>query len=280
MVYVLLSPAKTLDFKIRRTGVTATLPQFQARANQLVEELRQLSAQELGALMKLSDKLAALNVERFNMFQNLDEADDASAANSVIDPAAVDPAALQLDEREQYAPAVLAYRGDTYQGLNAPDLSDKDLHWAQDHLGILTGLYGVLRPLDMIQPYRLEMGTKLPVGEGDNLYQFWGETITNAINAHVAAQGITAVIGCASKEYLDAVKTDHLQVPFIQCDFKEKKDGALKIVGLFAKRARGMMARYVIENRITDVQQLKQFDFGGYQFEGALSTDHHFVFVR
>lgn len=269
MVYVLLSPAKTLDFKIRRTGVTATLPQFQARANQLVKELRQLSPQELGALMKLSDKLAALNVERFNMFQNLDEADPAC-----------DPAALQLDEREQYAPAILAYRGDTYQGLNAPDLSDEDLHWAQDHVGILTGLYGVLRPLDMIQPYRLEMGTKLPVGEHENLYQFWGETITDAINAHMAAQGITAVIGCASKEYLDAVKTDHLQVPFIQCDFKEKKDGALKIVGLFAKRARGMMARYVIENRITDVQQLKQFDFGGYQFEGALSSDHHFVFVR
>lgn len=132
----------------------------------------------------------------------------------------------------------------------------------------------------MIQPYRLEMGTKLAIGEQENLYHYWGEDITTAINKQIAAHDLKAVIGCASKEYLDAVKTDHLHVPFIQCDFKEKKDGTLKIVGLFAKRARGMMARYVIENRITDPEQIKSFDFGGYQYESALSSDHHFIFVR
>lgn len=265
MVYVVLSPAKTLDFKLRRTGITPTLPHFQSRANELVAALRDMSAKDLGHLMKLSPKLSQLNHDRFKAF---------------VDIGAVEPADLQQDPTEQYAPSVLAYRGDTYQGLNATDLSDKDLQWSQDHIGILTGLYGVLRPLDIIQPYRLEMGTKLSVGEHKNLYDYWGEAITDHINRHIAEHNLTAVIGCASKEYLDAVQIDHLHVPFVQCDFKEEKDGALKIVGLFAKRARGMMARYVIEKRVTDMDQLKQFDFGGYRYEGALSTDHNFVFVR
>ncbi len=265
MVYVLLSPAKTMDFKERRTGLHVTAPHFQERANELVETLRDLSPKKLGDLMALSPKLAQLNVDRFKAFTDI---------------AHQDPAALLRDATEQYAPAVLAYRGDTYQGQNASDLSDKELQWAQDHVGILTGLYGVLRPLDIIQPYRLEMGTKLAVADHKNLYGYWGDTITDHINHHIASRVLAAVIGCASKEYLDAVQIQHLHAPFIQCDFKEHKEGALKIIGLFAKRARGMMARYVIEKRVTDPEQLKHFDFGGYRYEGALSSDQHFVFVR
>lgn len=265
MVYVVLSPAKTLDFRERRTGLHATMPHFQSRADELVTQLRDLSAKKLGDLMKLSPKLAQLNVARFNAFTDIAEKDIEK---------------LQRDTGEQYAAAVLAYRGDTYQGLNATDLSDKDLQWAQNHVGILTGLYGVLRPLDLIQPYRLEMGTKLPVADHKDLYGYWGDTITDYINHHISAHDLSAVIGCASKEYLDAIQIHHLHAPFIQCDFKEHKDGTLKIVGLFAKRARGMMARYVIEKRVTDPEALKHFDFGGYRYEGALSSDNHFVFVR
>jgi len=248
---VLLSPSKTLDEKARRTGLKITRPHFQSRATELAAQLEKLSAANLGKLMSISDKLAQLNYTRYQDF------------------------AAQVK-----SPAVLAYQGDTYVGLNAADLSDEDLNWAQNHLGILTGLYGVLRPLDAMQPYRLEMSTKLAVNKSKNLYDYWGGDITDYLNTLVRKNKLSAVIGCASNEYLSAVQTENLQVPFINCDFKENKNGKLATVGLFAKRARGMMARYVIEHRVTDADQLKKFNSAGYSFDKKLSTDNNWVFVR
>lgn len=251
MVMVLLSPSKTLDEKQRRTGLKMTKPHFQSRAEELVAELKSFSAAKLGKLMSISDKLSQLNYGRYQNFAEQDK-----------------------------VPSVLAYQGDTYVGLNAGDLSDDDLHWAQDHVGILTGLYGVLRPLDAMQPYRLEMGTKLPVGDAKDLYAYWGGDITKHLNTLIKKNDLQAVIGCASNEYLSSVKTADLSVPFIQCDFKEMKNGKPTTVGLFAKRARGMMARYVVEHRVTDAIKLKKFNSAGYAFDKNLSSDTQFVFVR
>lgn len=261
MVFVLLSPAKTMDFTQRRTGLTSTQPHFRKQAHDLVKVLAALTPAKIGALMHISPKLSALNHTRFQEFIT------GSTAKKTPDEA-------------QFAMAVLAYQGDTYQGLNARDLSDKDLQWAQDHVGMLTGLYGVLQPLDLIQPYRLEMGTALAVGARKNLYAYWGNALTNHVNALVADKKLKAVIGCASNEYLKALDTDALSVPFIQCEFKEIKNGKPTVVGLFAKRARGAMARYVIAHRITDPKKLKNFDSMGYAFDPALSTDTQFVFTR
>lgn len=248
---VLLSPSKTLDENIRRTGLKMTRLHFQDRAENLVVQLQELSAAKLGSLMSISDKLAQLNHARFRNFAD-----------------------------QIKAPAILAYQGDTYIGLGAQDLSDDDLQWAQDHLAILTGLYGVLRPLDAMQAYRLEMGTKLSVDGAKDLYAYWGDDITARLNEMVKKNKLSAVIGCASNEYLSAVQTDALAVPFIHCDFKENKNGKLATVGLFAKRARGMMARYVVEHRVLDAGRLKKFDSAGYQFDKTLSTENNFVFVR
>lgn len=217
----------------------------------IVAVMKKFKPADLEKLMSISPKLAQLNADRFKNF------------------AAQDTAA-----------AILAYQGDTYVGLNARDLSDDDLTWAQDHLGILTGLYGVLRPLDMIQPYRLEMGTKLAIGKHKNLYQYWGNDITDHLNKMIKKHKLNAVIGCASKEYLDAVHTADLPVPFINCDFKEIKNGKPTTIGLFAKRARGGLARYVIEHRVTDPAALKKFNSGGYKFDKTLSSDTNFVFTR
>lgn len=251
MVLVLLSPSKTLDEKQRRTGLKMTKPHFQDRAETIATELKKLSVAQLGKLMSISPKLSQLNVERYQDFLNQDK-----------------------------ALSVLAYQGDTYVGLNAADLSDEDLNWAQHHLGILTGLYGVLRPLDAMQPYRLEMGTKLPVGKMKNLYEYWANDITDYLNTLVKKNKLGAVIGCASNEYLSSVKSDALSVPFIHCDFKENKNGKLATVGLFAKRARGMMARYVIEHRVVEADVIKKFNSCGYKFDKKLSDENKFVFVR
>lgn len=251
MVLVLLSPSKTLDENVRRPGIKMTKPHFQDRAEELAVQLKKLSAPQLAKLMSISDKLSQLNHTRYNDFTEQDK-----------------------------SPAILAYQGDTYVGLNAGDLSDEDLHWAQNHLGILTGLYGVLRPLDTMQPYRLEMGTKLAVGKTKNLYEYWNDDITAHLNTLVKKNKISAVIGCASNEYLSAVDADKLAVPFINCDFKENKNGKLTTIGLFAKRARGMMARYVVENRVVDAAALKKFNAASYKFDKKISTDNNFVFVR
>lgn len=255
MVFVLLSPAKTMAFDRPRPKLKGAQPFFQKQAVELVNELKKLSPAKLGKLMSISDKLAQLNVQRFHDFSHSPSFDYTDLA-------------------------VLAYQGDTYVGLDAKTLTDAQLKDAQKHLGILTGLYGVLQPLDLIQPYRLEMSTPLAVADAKNLYTYWDKTITDHINLLVKKNKAKAVIGCASNEYLSAIQTDKLTVPFIQCDFKEKKNGKITTIGLFAKRARGMMARFVIEQNITDPQELKKFNKDKYKFDAKLSTDDHFVFVR
>ena len=251
MVLILLSPSKTLDENVRRTGLKTTQPHFQKRADELAAELKKFSAAKIAKLMSISDKLAQLNHARYADFKN-----------------------------QVKAPAILAYQGDVYVGLNARDLSDEDLQWSQNHIGILSGLYGVLRPLDVMQPYRLEMGIKLPVAKTKDLYGYWNKDITEYLNAQIKKNKISAVIGCASIEYLSSVQTDELAAPFIQCDFKEIKNGKPVIVALFAKKARGMMARYVIEHRVTEAEALKKFNSAGYKFDKKLSTENNFVFVR
>ncbi len=251
MVFVLLSPSKTLKFDVRRTGLKSVTPHFQKRAEEIAAELKKLSAAKLGALMSISPKLAELNVARYKHFSE-----------------------------QETAPAITAYQGDTYVGLNAADLTDEEITWGHNHVGILTGLYGIVQPLDAIQPYRLEMGTKLPMDDAKDLYHYWDDAITKRINTLVKKNKLTAVIGCASNEYLSSVQIDGLDVPFINCDFKENKNGKLATVGLFAKRARGMMARYVIEHQVADTDALKKFNSGGYKFDKKLSTDSNFVFVR
>ena len=250
MVLVLISPAKTLDFETRRGGLKIHRPHFADKAAELVSVAKNLSPAQLQKLMGISPKLAALNHGRFQDFNT-----------------------------QPQAPAILAYRGDVYQGLNADDLSDEDLTWGHDHVGILSGLYGVLQPLDAMQAYRLEMGTS-PVGRHKNLYDFWGTQITDRLNKLIRKNKISAVIGCASVEYLSSVQIKDLAAPFIQCDFKEMRNGKLQTIALFSKKARGLMMRHVIEHRVTDATELKKFDSAGYKFDKTLSTDRNFIFVR
>lgn len=255
MVYVLLSPAKTMVFDRARPHMDGATPYFQKHAVTLAAVLAKMGAAKIGKLMAVSDKLAKLNDERFKAF-------------------AAKPSADATDL------AILAFRGDTYIGLDAKTLTDAQLKKAQKHIGMLSGLYGVLSPLDLIQPYRLEMGSALTVNAYKNLYGFWGDAITKRVNALVKENKSRAVIGCASNEYLSAVNTDALDVPFIQCDFKEIKNGKATTVGLFAKRARGMMARFVVEHDIKDADALKKFNGGGYAFDKKASTDGICVFTR
>ncbi len=244
-----------MAFDRKRPGLIGAAPLFQSNAALLADQLRGYSTAQLGRLLDISPKLAALNAARFKDFS-------------------------ARPKKENTDAAILAYRGDTYIGFDATSLKEADLKWSHDHVGILTGLYGLLRPLDAIQPYRLEMGTKLPTKAGKDLYAFWGDQITDAINNHVKKNKLKAVIGCASQEYLAAVDSDALAVPFIQCNFKEKKNGKLVTVGLLAKRARGMMARCIVQNRIATSDSLKSFDSGKYKFDKKLSDETHFVFVR
>ncbi len=251
MVFVLLSPAKTMKFEGARPKIKGATAHFEKRADAIAAVLKKKTAKELGKLMAISDKLADLNAARFKNFAK---------------------AETEL--------AICAYQGDTYIGFDAKTLTDRQLQVAQNHIGILTGLYGVLQPLDAIKPYRLEMGTALAVGDSKNLYDYWNEEITARINQLVKKHKHKAVVGCASNEYLSAVDVKKLAAPFIQCDFKEKKNGKLVTVGLLAKRARGMMARYIVEKNITDPAALKKFNAGGYKFDKTLSADDNFVFVR
>lgn len=251
MVFVLISPAKTMAFENARPKARGTVPHFAKRSDALVQVLAQKTPAAIGKLMAISPKLAALNVDRFKNWATAD---------------------TEL--------ALCAYRGDTYVGFDAATLSDAAFDAAQKHVGILSGLYGLLSPHDRIKPYRLEMGTTLAVGGAPDLYAYWGDAITDRINALVKKNGHTAVIGCASNEYLDAVDVSALDVPFIRCDFKELKNGAAVTVGLFAKRARGMMARYIVEQGVSKPDALKKFNANGYAFDTKRSDDANFVFVR
>lgn len=251
----LVSPAKKLDFESDWMGDKHSQPALIDDAKILADVAKDMSKAELQSLMKISDKLADLNYTRFQNFTT-----PFTAANA--------------------RPAAYAFKGDTYVGLEAETLSDNDMDFAQDHLGILSGLYGLLRPLDLMQPYRLEMGKKLKNPRGEDLYDFWGDIITRACNDATKGHKDNSVICLASNEYIKSVKPKALDGAFITCHFKEMKDGAPKVIGIFAKKARGMMARYMIQNRIETPEDLKNFDVDGYAFDKATSDAENYVFIR
>lgn len=247
---VVVSPAKKLNMDAA-TGVEPSQPAFRDRAVELAKTARDLSHDDLMKLMGISANLAALNAERFAAFGSQDT-----------------------------KPAALAFAGDTYQGLEASSLDDHEMAWAQDHLRILSGLYGVLRPLDAIEPYRLEMGSRLKTPKGKSLYDYWGSDIANALNEQAEQSGARALVNCASQEYFGAVDLSALTMPVITPVFKEMKDGKAKIVSFFAKKARGSMARFMIQNTITNPEDLKGFNTGGYEFAPEQSDASTFTFIR
>lgn len=250
----LLSPAKSLDYETPIGKLPHSLPGFVAQSSQLIDLLRQRSPQQIAQLMDLSDKLASLNVARYEAWRP-----EFSAANS--------------------RQALLAFNGDVYEGLDAKTLSAAQLNWAQAHLCILSGLYGVLKPLDLMQPYRLEMGTALANERGKNLYQFWGPQLAQYLNERAAAQA-GPIVNLASEEYFKAVDLKALRVPVVQCVFEEFKGGKYKIISFMAKRARGLMARYAIEKKISTVKKLQGFDREGYAFAPEASQPERLVFRR
>jgi hypothetical protein len=251
----LLSPAKSLDYQTPLGEVPHTQPQFKAQSQALIEVLRTQSPQQIASLMDLSDALSALNVARY---------------------AAWSPRSTLRNAR----PAVLAFNGDVYEGLQARTLPVADLEWAQQHVAILSGLYGVLRPLDLLQPYRLEMGTRLATPQGSNLYQFWGSSIAQHLNQRLRADTSPVVVNLASQEYFKAVDRKTLKAPVVECVFEDYKGGAYKVISFHAKRARGLMARYAIEHRITTPEGLKHFDSEGYAHAPEVSGLDRLVFRR
>ena len=250
---VVISPAKKLDWATR--DVAATAPDFQDDAISLARTARNLSLGDLKGLMHLSDALASLNRDRFKAFQDVPTADVTR-------------------------PAALAFAGDTYQGLEASTLDTDEMEWAQDHLRILSGLYGVLRPLDLIQAYRLEMGSRLKTRRGKNLYDYWQNDLSIALNAQGEKVGSDVLINCASQEYFGAVALKALKLRVITPAFMEDKGQGPKIVSFYAKKARGAMARFMVQNRLTDPKSILDFDAGGYAFQPDLSTADKPVFVR
>ena len=248
---IVISPAKTLDYSHPEYN-RHTQPDFPAEVKDLVGILREKSATQISKLMHLSESLATLNEERYQTFTETFSPDNSKQA-------------------------LLAFKGEVYAKMEADSFSDADLEFAQQHLRILSGLYGLLKPLDLIQPYRLEMGTKLKTKKGNSLYDYWGTKISKALNA--ASQG-RMVVNLASQEYFKAVDKKTLQMPVVTIHFKEHKDGSYQVVGFFAKQARGLMTRYAIQNRITDPEQLKVFHEDGYEFAERLSSAQDWVFVR
>lgn len=252
---VVISPAKRLDWTAR--DVETTVPDFQEDAVRLVKTARNLTLGDLKSLMSLSDDLARLNRDRFKAFEDSPEVDATR-------------------------PAALAFAGDTYQGLEADSLDAEELTFAQEHLRILSGLYGLLRPLDAIQPYRLEMGSRLKTRQGKNLYEYWGSTISDALNAQAQATGSEVLVNCASQEYFGAVDLKALKMKVITPQFMEDKgDGkGPKIVSFFAKKARGAMARFIVQKRIETLEGMLDFDSGGYAYTPELSKPDAPVFLR
>ncbi|WP_374593344.1 peroxide stress protein YaaA [Aquabacterium sp.] len=252
---IVLSPAKSLDYDTPATVADHTLPQFISQSAELIEVLKPKTPAQIAELMDLSDALATLNVARYGAWSK-----KFTARNS--------------------KQAVLAFNGDVYEGLDAKTLSPADLAWAQDHVAILSGLYGILRPLDWMQPYRLEMGTKLVNPRGKDLYAFWGDALAHHINERLADDPHPVLLNLASQEYFKAVRCKTLAVPVVECVFEDWKGGAWKVISFHAKRARGLMARYVVQHRIKSVKDLQRFDSEGYGFDAAASTPERLVFRR
>ncbi|HEY5715063.1 MAG TPA: peroxide stress protein YaaA [Psychromonas sp.] len=252
---VVLSPAKTLDVETPALVSTFSQPDLLDESQLLINRCQQLSMQDIASLMKVSDKIAGLNVARFSQWQR----------------------PFSLDNAKQ---ALFAFQGDVYTGLQAQSLTAESVEYAQRHLCILSGLYGLLRPLDLMQAYRLEMGTKLDNQRGTNLYQFWGALITQALNNALRAQGDNLLINLASNEYFKSVQKKGLNGQIITPVFKDQKNGKYKVVSFYAKKARGLMARYIIEQQIRSLDKLKAFDSAGYYFVAAESSETEFVFYR
>ena len=252
---VVVSPAKNLDFDTQVPVSEYTQPALLGDADALAQECKALSPADLSSLMKISDKLATLNANRFAEFSTPFTPDNARQA-------------------------LFAFNGDVYTGLDAQSLSEDDIAYAQQHLRILSGLYGVLRPLDLMQAYRLEMGTKLANSRGKNLYEYWGDTVTTEVNKALAAQGDNVLVNLASNEYFKSVKPKQVDGMIITPVFKDKKNGQYKIISFFAKKARGLMARYILQNKVEDVAGLRAFDTAGYYFSEEQSTETELVFLR
>jgi len=257
MLY-LLSPAKTLDYETpvpAPVAKKATDPLFPGPATELIEVLRHKTPAEVARLMELSDKLAQLNVARYAAWQPEPTADNSK-------------------------PAALAFDGDVYDGLAAKTLKTADLAWAQEHVVILSGLYGVLRPLDRLQPYRLEMGTALPTARGKDLYAFWGDRIAEHLNERLAGERHPVIVNLASQEYARAAVRPALKARVVECVFEDWKSGQYKIISFFAKRARGLMARWAVQHRVASPRKLEGFDLDGYAFDAGASEPDRLVFRR
>jgi len=252
---ITISPAKKLDFSSPSPVADYTQPEFLDRTSELIDIMRSKDSFEIADLMKLSMKLADLNMQRYQDWQLPFTPDNAKQA-------------------------LFAFSGDVYQGLDAGSLNADAISFAQDHLRILSGLYGVLRPLDLMQAYRLEMGTRLATEYGRNLYEFWGDLITESINRALAAQGDDILINLASGEYFSAIHTRNIHGRIITPTFKEYRKGAYRIISFNAKRARGYMSRFIIENQLTEPEPLKDFAVDNYVFNRELSSNDKFVFTR
>ena len=252
---IVISPAKTLDYETPPVTTEYTTPDFLNDSAELIDQLRTLSPADIASLMSISDKLAGLNAARFEAWQT----------------------PFSLENAKQ---AVLAFKGDVYTGLDAETLSADDFAFAQNHLRILSGLYGLLRPLDLMQAYRLEMGTRFANTRGKDLYAFWGKQITEALNQAMTQQTDNVLVNLASNEYFKAVKPAEFQGEIFTPVFKDLKNGQYKIISFYAKKARGLMVRYIIDNKITRVEDLKGFDYEGYAFNADMSQGNEWVFTR
>lgn len=252
---LVISPAKTLDFETQPPIDTHSEPVHLKQSRALVKELKPLAPKDLSQLMGISDQLASLNASRYQEWKTPFTPKNAKQA-------------------------VYAFKGDVYTGLEAESLKKRDMNFAQKHLRILSGLYGLLKPLDLIQPYRLEMGTKFKNSKGKDLYEFWGSKITDALNTDLKDSKSEVLVNLASNEYFKSVQKKSLAADVITPVFKDYKNGQYKVISFFAKKARGLMAAYIIQNRITDVEQIKDFDVAGYRFSAEDSKPKEWVFLR
>ena len=247
---IVVSPAKKLNMD-PINSVDVTEPIFKEDVKSLINIARDLSSNELKDLMGISPKLADLNKERFLNFGN-----------------------------QEKKAAGFAFAGDTYKGLDIEKLNENDLDWAQKHLRILSGLYGLLRPLDLIEPYRLEMSSKLKGDHGNTLYEFWDNKISRNLNKYAREIGTNVLVNCASNEYFNAIKPNTLELRVVTPVFMERKNGKEKIISFYAKNARGAMARFIIQNQITDVENIKNFDLDRYSYNPSMSDKSKFIFTR
>ncbi|MDX7999008.1 peroxide stress protein YaaA [Xenorhabdus sp. Reich] len=252
---ITISPAKTLDYESPLATEKYSQPELLAESQQLIDVCRTLTPAQIGSLMSISDKLAGLNAARFGEWQ---------------------PNFTPENARQ----AILAFKGDVYTGMEAATFSASDFDFAQTHLRMLSGLYGVLRPLDLMQPYRLEMETKLETPRGKDLYKFWGDRITEKLNAALEQQGDDILVNLASDEYFKSVNTQKLAAKIIKPVFLDEKNGKYKVISFYAKKARGLMSRFIIQNKLTDPARLAEFNLEGYVFDESLSKGNELVFKR